>query len=99
MRHVWPVTWVWPPGRSEAVELGSTPGGLEATATTKASRVVEFDSTSSEPLGLEPRVGFSVNKTTIPTSCGLTSLVTASGSRVFLVKSLVQAVSSVSSRW
>ena len=59
MRHIQSVTWVWPPGRSKAVEPSSTHGGLEATATTKTSRVVEFDSTSSEPLGLEPRVGLS----------------------------------------
>ena len=48
------------PGKGTGkVELSSTHGGQEATATTSASLVVEFDSTSFAPLGLEPRVGLS----------------------------------------
>ena len=39
---------------------GGEPGNRASLPlSTKASRVVEFDSTSSEPLGLEPRVGLS----------------------------------------
>ena len=39
---------------------GGEPGNRASLPlSTKTSRVVEFDSTSSEPLGLEPRVGLS----------------------------------------
>ena len=47
-------TWLRSPGRSISVEPGSTNGGLETTATTLAGKV-EFDSTSSEPLGSEAK--------------------------------------------